>query len=127
MTQPTSTNEQHRQEQEDDRNRRVVARWLAAGETSAQPPMEVDLSEKPSEQLETGERGEPGFIESESQIAVDTAVQILFLSSHKMWPFVWTGLSFATSSYQTERPHFKGKGGLAACGPPFSVFEVMSH
>jgi hypothetical protein len=44
-----------------------------------------------------------------------------------LWPFVWALLCVVTPSYQTKRPYFKGKGGLASCGPPFSMLEVMSH
>jgi hypothetical protein len=127
MTQSPSTDEQHGQQQANDCRRGVVTGGVASPKVSAKPLAEADLPEEAPEELQTGERGEPWLVESEGQITVDTEVKILFLLSHRLWPFVWRWFCLATSSYQTERPYFKGKGGLAVCGPPFSMLGLLSH
>jgi hypothetical protein len=93
----------------------------------ADPAGEIDVPEKAPEEFETAVGGESRLVELEGQITVDTAMKIRFSLSHKLWPFVRGRVALTLLIYQTNRPYFKGKGGTASCGPPFSALGFLSH
>ena len=67
--------------------------------------VEPDASQIADQKLQTRIRGHALVAELDGDIAVDTALNIRFLSSHSRWPFVGlTGKAWTLSNKRNERP-----------------------
>jgi hypothetical protein len=87
---------------------------------------EVHATEKAAEELEPGEGGQAVAGEAETEIAVDTSVELRFSLSHWRCPFGLVGTCFATPSNHTEGPDFKGKGGSHSLSAAFFHSDFLT-
>ena len=88
MPESTGSQKHHGEEEPEHRYEGIVASPGHPREGVSHPLIESDLARVPSKELKAGEGGELLVSELKAKVAVDTAGQSAFSSSHPEWAFL---------------------------------------